>query len=242
MTPRVGDEGLRQDGVPVMLAGSIDRLVYPPICPRCEAAASCPIEVARVFMASQDMEETVWRYRIDKAHPLFCGTCAFEHFASQATVELSDHIRTMLLSWLSVPAAFLAYGALARFDAWSAKLLQGGFSLGELLIASVLGLAAAWCLLTAWRRNDWRRVPEDTRVSAAFAFGDDLSSPFKNRPRRYVFASARYADAFLHLNAAQSAALQGPVQRRRESFRLAVAAGIGCAILLLGTFVEALIA
>lgn len=236
---QLGDMDLDPAAIRVSLAGSLAGLRYPPICPNCEAPATVPVAVTKVFSWNHndygDSSGSGWKYRIAQAEPLFCTSCAARHYTQEQPVTTLDKLKTVLMTELALPGiGTLAFG-LFLLKETGAKIVRDPAGQWLLLtIVVVLLSIGALCLRSAWLSNDHRRIPRQTAISRAFDFGDDGSNAFTTQLRTYAFRSAAYADAFGALNADRSAVARGPQQRVSENKRTFVVAAIVIAIATIG--------
>lgn len=237
--PQLGNEGLLPGTHRVLLAGAVEGLRHPPVCPHCGVAATRPLPVAKVFMHNDGDQDGGWRYRIARATPLFCDACLRRHADEALPVTLLDRLKSGLFTELALPG--LGTTALALFllqDAGPRSLPRLDRDWPILALIGVLLLIGLSCLRLAWTGNAHRRVPAPTPTSRAFDFGDNEASAFRTTLRTYAIRSAAHAEAFQRLNAGRSDALTGPAQRRRESRRFwitaAVIAALAAALHVLG--------
>lgn len=215
--PQLGNESLSPSAYRVLLAGSVEGLQHPPLCPNCGAAAARPLPVTKVFMYN-DTGDSGWRYRIARATPLFCEACIHRHQAEAVPVTSIDRLKSALLTELALPGVgTAAFGIFILNDKAAVILRDFQRQWPILVFIGVLLLVALLCLRAAWTNNAHRRVPRQTNTSQAFDFGDNGDSPFGTTPRTYAIRNAGHARAFEQLNAERSRAWLGPTQRRRES-------------------------
>jgi hypothetical protein len=234
---QLGNTGLAPDAHRVALAGPIERLEYPPLCPNCGGAASEPLPITKVFQHIQVGGSTGWRYRMATATPLFCRACLDRHRAEASPVTPMDALRSLFLTELALPAVGLAGFGLFLLHRTGARAFRD--LPGQWPILAVIGaflLLATLCLRAAWTGNAHRRVPRGTETSRAFDFGDDGDTAFGTAPRSYAIRNADYAAAFSGLNAERSAALLGPAQRRRTSRAFWVTAAIIAGLVILARY------
>jgi len=220
------------------VAGPIEGLSYPPLCPSCGAAASTALAIPKVFWFDPG-GDTPGGHRIAQANPLFCTSCVARHRAEALEPGLVAILTTTLFSELVIPAV---------------GTLSLGLFMLHLLLPRALGtLEKTWWLLliacglvgvgissfrTAWPATRWKRVPAQTSITRAFDFGDDDTGWFKTEPRTYVIRNAACGAAFARLNEALHAKLTGPEQRSRERRRWWIAATIMVAIAILAWLME----
>jgi len=239
--PQLRDSELAQDAHRVVLAGSIEGLRYPEICPNCGAVAAAPLAITKVFQYNHGhTDDAGWQYRLARAAPLFCRDCLGHHRCEAVPVTLIDKLRSVVFSELAIPGFGTAAFAFFLLHDNGASLLRDlprnwpvlAF-IGGLLLIAVL------CLDTAWANNAHRRVPRQTETSRAFDFGDDYTSPFQTTGRTYAIRNGEHAASLAKLNAERSAGLLGPTQRRRESRAFWITAAIVAALALAGYYVQA---
>ncbi len=238
--PQLRDDDLSPDAHRVLLAGSIDSLRYPPLCPHCGAAAADPLPIAKVFMYNHGhTADAGWRYRIAQATPLFCRSCLARHRSEAVPVTGMDRLKSVVFSELAIPGFGTATFALFLLHDKAASLLRDVPRQWPVLaFIAVLLLVAVQCLRSAWADNAHRRVPRQTETSRAFDFGDNGDSPFGTTARTYAIRNGEHAAALERLNAGRSAGLLGPAQRRRESLAFWVTAAIIAALALAAHYVR----
>lgn len=78
--PELGNEGLAEDAHRILLAGPIETLFYPPLCPNCGHSATETLPITKVFQFNH-RDDAPWRYRVARAAPLFCTDCIRRHHA-----------------------------------------------------------------------------------------------------------------------------------------------------------------
>jgi hypothetical protein len=231
--PQFGDESLSPNAHRVSLAGSIEGLEYPLLCPACGTTASEKLAIAKVFI-EQDSEVTY--YRVAKAKPFFCPACIAQHRSEEQPVTAGDLLKVAVRSKQMIPTVAmtsLSLFLMVKVLPNSTARLQGVPIVGA-LIAIFLGLA--WLCFRKPLGQPHNHVPPQTSVSLAFDFGDNEKSYFATGPRLYAFRNRAYAEAFEQLNAARSAELLGPEQKQREKSRLWIAGAIAVVLFLLIMF------
>ncbi len=215
--PQLGHQDLQPDAHRVLLAGSIEGLQYPPLCPNCGAPATDPLPITKVFMYN-DQDEAGWRYRTAQATPFFCRTCLDRHYAEALPVTAVDRLKTVVFNELAIPTLALSvFGLFLLTDTAPSIVRNPQRQWPILAVIAALFLLALLCLRGAWRGSAYRRLPTQTPTSRAFDFGDNGYSMYRTTRRTYAIRNQTYAAAFEQLNAARSAALLGPEQRRREN-------------------------
>ncbi len=238
--PQLRNNDLSPDAHRVLLAGSIDGLRYPPLCPCCGAAAADPLPIAKGFMYNRgDTDDAGWRYRIAQATPLFCRSCLDRHRSEAVPVTGMDRLKSVIFSELAIPGFGTAAFTLFLLHDKAATLLRDVPRQWPVLafIGGLL-LVAAQCLRSAWANNAHRRMPMQTETSRAFDFGDNGDSPFETTARTYAIRNGEHAAALKRLNAERSAGLLGPTQRRRESRASWVTAAVIAALALAAHYVR----
>ena len=234
--PQLRDSDLAPNAHRMVLAGAIEDLRYPGICPNCGAPADTPLAITKVFQYNHgNNDDAGWKYRLAQAAPLFCPECIARHQAEALPVTAADKLKSALLTELALPG--LGTAAFAIF------LLQdkGARYFGDLqrhwpVLAFIGGLLfiAVLCLWMAWTGNAHRRVPRQTETSRAFDFGDDDTSSFQTTGRTYAIRDGNHAAALGRLNAERSAGLLGPAQRKRERRTFWMTAAIIAALAVAG--------
>lgn len=214
--PQLGNEGLSASAHRVLLAGSVEGLQHPPLCPNCGAAAARPLPITKVFMYN-DGDDSGWGYRTARATPLFCDACILRHQGEAVPVTIIDRLKSAILTELAILGVGTAVFGLFVLSEQAAAILRDVRRQWPILIlVGVLLLVAVLCLRAAWTGNTHRRVPRQTDTSQAFDFGDNGDSSFRTTSRTYAIRDADCAKAFERLNAERSGAWLGPTQRRRE--------------------------
>jgi hypothetical protein len=124
----------------VGLIGSHRRVVWPPLCPACGAAASTDVDVAKIFgrrarHAGHGYYRLIVRMRVP-----FCGSCADRH-QQQLT-----RVPSVIGSFFRTPAILTFIGAIAVAGILSMIFLQGGEGVSrEMRLYALSGI-----LLLAW--------------------------------------------------------------------------------------------
>lgn len=231
------DSELALDAHRVVLAGSIDGLHYPEICPNCGAKAVAPLTITKVFQYNRGhTDDGGWQYRLAQATPVFCRDCLARHNSEEVPVTIMDKLRSVVFSELAIPG--FGTGAFAFFllyDKGPTFLLNLPRNWPVLAFIGGLLLISSLCLRTAWTNNAHRRVPVQTATSRAFDFGDDYTSPFQTTGRTYAIRNGEHAASLAKMNAERSAGLLGPSQHRRESWAFWITAAIIAALAWLVT-------
>jgi hypothetical protein len=225
-----GDEGLRPDAHRVAIAGPIDDLKYPALCPHCGAAADKRLSIEKVFRETYS-DDTPSGVKIARATPLFCSTCISDHRAEEQPPTLGERLKSLFLT----EQALAGYSMSATGLLLGSQMLKHTQALATKVGIALLGLSALFllgaysCFRRGWDTNRYRRIPPQTNVTRSFDFGDDDSSPFKTVKRTYALSDAAYAEAFTHMNSDLDAKWLGPERRRREKLHLWIAVVI-CAV------------
>jgi hypothetical protein len=180
----------------VALIGSHRRLVWPPLCPACGAAASTHIDVAKIFgRRSQYGNHGYYRFILRMRIP-FCQPCAERH------QQLVKRVPSVLGSFFRTPAVLSFIGATAVAAILSRIFLAGAgdvtpdarfYALGGIVLLVGLGV-----FITA-REARFLRVPPLTDVTSACDFSDNVGFPFGRR-RFYAIRNPVFADAFSRAN------------------------------------------
>ncbi|WP_424630695.1 hypothetical protein [Bradyrhizobium sp. SYSU BS000235] len=229
-----GDEGLQSHAQRVAIAGPIDELKYPALCPHCGAAAAEQLPIEKVFRYTHT-DDTPSGVRITRATPLFCGACALRHRAEQQPPTLGEQMKSLFVT----EQALAAYSMLATGLLLGSQLLKHTQALSTKVGVALLGVSALFllgayaCFRNSWSTNRYRRIPPQTSITRSFDFGDDDSSPFATVKRTYALRSPTYADAFARMNADLDAKWLGPERQRREALHFWIAAVIcGLAVVI----------
>jgi hypothetical protein len=226
--PNLGDQGLSPNTHRVLLAGPVEGLQHPPLCPNCGAASDNPLPITKVFMYNYGGDDDGgWRYRMARATPLFCDACIHRHQCEAVPVTNADRLKSVILTELAIPGFGLAAFGLFVLNNTAAGVLRDFARQWPILIlVGALFLMALLYLRASWTNNAHRRVPMQTNTSQAFDFGDDGDTSFRTTLRTYALRNADHAEAFKRLNAERSSVLLGPTQRRRENRRFWITAAV----------------
>ena len=234
--PQLREGELALDAHRVVLAGSIEGLRYPEICPNCGAAAAVPLPITKVFQHNHT-DDRGWRYRLARATPTFCQDCFARHNSEAMPVTITDKLKSVVLSELAIPGfGTAAFAFFLLYDKGPTVLLNLARNWPVLAFIAGLLLTSLLCLRTAWTNNAHRRVPRQTATSRAFDFGDDDTSSFQTTGRTYAIRNGEHAASLAKMNAERSAGLLGPTQRRRESRAFWITAAIIAALALAGHY------
>ena len=238
--PQLRDSELALDAHRVVLAGSIEGLRYPEICPNCGAVAAAPLTITKVFQYNHGhTDDAGWQYRLARAAPLFCRDCLAHHRSETVSVTTIDKLKSVVFSELAIPGfGTAAFAFFLLHDKGPTFLLNLSRNWPVLAFIGGLLLIAVLCLRTAWTNNAHRRVPRQTATSRAFDFGDDYTSPFQTTGRTYAIRNGEHAAFLAKMNAERGAVLLGPTQRRRESLAFWITAAIIAALALAGYYLQ----
>ncbi len=239
--PQLRDSELALDAHRVVLAGSIEGLRYPEICPNCGAAAADPLMITKVFQYNHGhADDAGWQYRLARAAPLFCRGCLAHHHSEAVPVTTIDKLKSVVFSELAIPGfGTAAFAFFLLHDKGASFLRDLSRNWPVLAFIGGLLLIAMLCLRAAWTDNAHRRVLRQTETSRAFDFGDDYTSPFQTTGRTYAIRNGEHAAFLAKMNAERSAGLLGPTQRRRESRAFWITAAIVAALALGGYYFQA---
>lgn len=219
-----GDEGLPPGAHRVAIAGPIDELKYPALCPHCGAAAGERLPIEKVFRETYS-DDTPSGVKIARATPLFCESCIKRHRAEEQPATLGERLKSLLLT----EQALAGYSMSATGLLLGSQILKHTQALATKVGFALLGLSALFllgaysCFRRGWNTNRYRRIPPQTGITRSFDFGDDDSSTFKTVKRTYAVSDTAYAEAFARMNADLDAELLGPERRRREKIHLWIA-------------------
>lgn len=180
----------------VALIGSHRRVVWPPLCPACGAAASTRLNVAKVFgRQSRYGGHSYYRFIVRMQIP-FCRSCA------DRQQQLVKPVPSVIGSFFRTPAILSFIGAAAVAAILSMIFLQGGegVSLGTRLYAlsGIVLLLGLGIFITA-REARFLRVPPLTEITRACDFSDNVGFPLGRR-RFYALRNGAFADAFTRAN------------------------------------------
>ena len=217
--PELGTEGLADGGHRILLAGPIEALAYPPLCPNCGAQATQRLPVVKVFMFN-NQNDGPWQHRIARADPLFCAECVRRHRSEHRPITAAERLKSIVFSELAFPGFLTAAFALFLIKEGIGDALRDAGRGGPLFaFAAILALVSWLCFRAAASRTAHRRIPALTSIQRAFDFGDDGTTAFTTIQRSYVIRNPHSAEAFERLNAARSEALTGPEAKARDNRR-----------------------
>ena len=191
----------------IELCGRPRSLVFPPVCAHCGAAATERIAVRKAFARPRYHGSGMYGrsvpYRGDivtSAHVPFCGDCADRHRAVVQPISFMQRLRGFLLTPLLVPLAGTAYvffktmpdvgdvpsNASAAWAAWG--------------IPAVMAFGFLWCFFIAWVISRSSRIAQQTEITRACDFSDDVSRLFERRRHIYAVRDRSFFDAFAAAN------------------------------------------
>ncbi|QAY77807.1 hypothetical protein [Sphingosinicella sp. BN140058] len=217
--PELGTEGLAEDAHRIRLAGRIETLLYPPLCPNCGHRATETLPITKVFQFNHG-DDGPWQYRIAHAAPLFCTDCIRRHQAEWQPLTRAERVKSVVVSELALPGFLTAAFALFLLgDSLREFIEEPGREWPMIAFAALLGFVSWLCFRAAASSNAHRRVAAVSSIQRAFDFGDDDSTVFATIQRTYAIRDEGSAEAFERLNAARSAALTSPEAKARENRR-----------------------
>jgi len=199
----------------VELAGAPRKLAFPQACASCGTPAGRRLRIEKVFQ--RERRDQPDRYAVVGVDVPFCTTCIERHRSEVRHLAPVQGLLSLLRSVLLIPAGVFLVVALVLIlplfhkvadgnwhDVWIFLALVAGFG--------VLGLA---CARAALHQSHRYRVTEPTSVTSAFDFSDNLSGRFERERHSYRLLNARFADAFVAVNASRVWHNQGRSARGR---------------------------
>lgn len=204
----------------IELTGAPRKLAFPQACANCGTPAGRRIPVEKVF--ERERGDHPSRYAVVGVDVPFCTNCRQRHRDETKHLPAGKQVLSVLRSILLVPATGFVITALVLIGPfvhrvatgdWNAALLFFGLVVGFAL----LGIACGWA---AMRQSHRYRVTEQTTVTSAFDFSDDLSQTFERERHTYILRNSRFAEAFVAVNASR-------VWDRQSRGRSARASGSG---------------
>jgi hypothetical protein len=174
--------------------------LYPDLCAGCGAPARARLTIEKVFERNSS-DDTPRGYVIGEACVPFCPTCLAKH---EREVKRNSRWWRMLVCFrspmmISASGATLFAGLLAQgaqgamYDDMTSVVVLGGLS-------ALCVLAAIGCTRSAYNETRRFAVPDQTSVTRAFDFSDDLSDPFDEPRRIYTSLNPAFAEAFHAVN------------------------------------------
>ena len=201
--PQSGAAGLVPHPHRVELLSGPGTLQFPPLCPHCGGAAQRKLAWDKVFFGRLGDDWQDQRH-LGHAEVPFCDACIAEHEALVWRPSAAYKLRSLASEALLGAATT---GAVALFVL---KTLAGPKALFPLALVLLFSLMS-WVLLRfAWHSTAYRRVPGLTRITSAFDFSDDVSSPFEPARQIYSIRDGGFAAAFEALNLGRGWDAQGP--------------------------------
>lgn len=186
------------------LRGAPRALAWPPLCANCGAGAAERITVRKVFYRRRSSGEvrnsSLLGYRIISARVPFCATCAAQHRAAAERSSALKRIMSVVLHPLILPFAGLAYITKmllpgVRGASWADPAGRLGLSL-----TALAGFGAVWTIGLAWMLTRPQHVEEQTEITRACDFSDDVSQPFERQRRIYALRDRTFAEALAAAN------------------------------------------
>ena len=218
----------------IELTGAPRKLSFPQACASCGTPAGRRIPVEKVFERQRGAHAV--RYRVVRAEVPFCTTCLQKHRDEAKHLPAGQRMLSALRSALLIPVAGFVVAAVALLVPFTHRL--GDRDWGPALIYFALAVSsvlfAIGCAVAALRRSHRHRVAEPTSITSAFDFTDDLSELFERERHSYNLRNARFAEAFVAVNASR-------VWDSRPRRRNTPARGRGRSAVLFAGFVGSLV-
>jgi len=191
----------------IELRGPPRSLVFPLVCAYCGARATERIAVRKAFARPRYHGSGMYGrsvpYRGDivtSARIPFCDRCAAQHRAAVERISFIRRVRSLFLTPLLVPLAGTAYvffktmpdvgdvpsNASAAWAAWG--------------IPAVMAFGFLWCFFIAWVISRSSRIAQQTEITRACDFSDDVSRLFERRRHIYAVRDRSFFDAFAAAN------------------------------------------
>lgn len=185
----------------IELTGAPRKLSFPQACASCGTPAGRRIPVEKVFERQRGSQPI--RFRVVRVEVPFCTTCLGKHRDEAKHLPAGQRMLSALRSVMLIPAAAFAVTGVVLLVPFSHQLgdRDWGSALVYLALAVSAVLFAIGCGTVALRRSHRHRVAEPTSVTSAFDFTDDLSELFERERHSYNLRNARFAEAFVAVNA-----------------------------------------
>ena len=189
------------------LRGRPRSIAFPPVCAYCGAPAAERIAVRKAFARPRFHGSGMYGrsvpYRGDivtSARVPFCGNCAAQHRAAVQRIGFMRRVRSLFLTPLLVPLAGFTYvffktlpdvrelpsSASAAWAAWG--------------LPAVMAFGFLWSFFIAWVISRSSRIEQQTEITRACDFSDDVSRIFERERHIYAIRDRSFFDAFAAAN------------------------------------------
>ena len=171
-------------------------LAMPALCPNCGAAAARSLVVRKVFVNADTEDRTI---DIESLAVPYCDRCIALHEREVCALSWPQRLAVSLATGLTLPALGAALLALLVLPDALRELTRAGFPWPLALVAA-LACMSWFCLASAWKRTEHRRVPPQTSVTRAFDFSASHAETFDEPRSTYSVRNAEFFKAFTALN------------------------------------------
>ena len=181
-------------------------LAFPPVCAYCGAPATERIAVRKAFARPRVHSNMYGRsrpYRGDTVITVrvpFCGRCAGQHRDTVQRISFMRRVRSLLLTPLLVPLAGFAFVFFNTLPPVRDMSFHGPGAGSAWSIPAVMAFGFAWCLFIAWVVSRSGRIEQQTEITRACDFSDDVSRLFERERHIYAIRDRTFFDAFAAAN------------------------------------------
>ncbi|HEX5820112.1 MAG TPA: hypothetical protein VFY20_14585 [Gemmatimonadales bacterium] len=199
--PQLRAEGLAPHPHRVDVDGWHGALAMPDLCAYCGAPAGERLLVQKVFARTHGvMDDRPMEHAIAGVHVPFCPDCLARHRAEAPVLTRLQHFGSGLGSQMGLYALFSGGATLFCAKEALAALVGGGTVIVPAVIGGLFGLMTAYALRLSWGATTRLRIPEQSEVTRAFDFSDDMSEGYRREQRIYAIRDANFARVFRTLN------------------------------------------
>jgi hypothetical protein len=199
--PQSRADGLAPHPHRVEVDGWHGALVMPDLCAYCGAPASERLLVQKVFTRTYGvLDDRVMEHAIAGVQVPFCPACLTRHRAEAPVLTRLQYVGSGLGSQMGLYALFS--GAATLFCAKEAlvAMVGRGTVVVPAVIGGLFGLMTARALRLSWGATTRLRIPEQSDITRALDFSDDMSDGYRREQRIYAIRDASFARAFRTLN------------------------------------------
>jgi hypothetical protein len=193
----------------IELTGAPRKLAFPQACASCGTPAGRRIPIEKVFERQRGDHPS--RYAVVRVDVPFCTTCRQRHHDEAKHLPAGQQALSVLRSILLIPATVFVIMAMVLIGPFVHRVAIGNWKAALVFFGLVVGFAllGILCGWAALRRSHRYRVTEQTSVTSAFDFSDDLSQAFERERHSYLLRNPRFAEAFVAVNASRVSDNQG---------------------------------
>lgn len=226
--PQSRADGLAPHPHRVEVDGWHGALAMPDLCAYCGAPAGERLLVQKVFARTYGIiDDRLMEYAIAGVQVPFCPACLARHRAEAPVLTTLQHYGSGLGSQMGLYSLFSGAATLFCAKEALAALVGGGTVMVPAVIGGVFGLVTAHALRLSWGATTRLRIPEQSEITRAFDFSDDMSEGYRREKRIYAIRDASFAGAFRMLNrSVQRIPPSPPTPAERRRGRAAVAATV----------------